>query len=422
MIAVSGKSKRVFIACNGCGRRHLDAAKLVDFFKANNYMIVRSADAADYIIFVTCSFKKYSEEKCFKEINKFLKYKGELIVVGCLPDIAPNRLKEVFHGKVVETRNLEKIDELFAGFKVKFSSMPDANLQYNDVKAVDAIFWRTLVFNFRLNKVFIKKCLKRLTEIFKGILPLKLTKTAFLRVSRGCVEHCAYCNIFRAIGKLKSKRIDECQREYSVLLKMGYRKFRLLADNLGAYGLDCGNTFAELLQRFSDVDSGYSVNWFLSELHPRWAIAYSDVLSRYIVEGKITDISCPVQSGSNRILQLMNRHHSIEEITETLKRFRMLKPGLKFQTHLIVGFPSETEEDIAATINAAQAINFSEVLLNAYYDGYGSISSKMSDKIPQDKILARLNRVNMSLQKAGIVCFCDKDIWLGMQQRRLADG
>ena len=206
------------------------------------------------------------------------------------------------------------------------------------------------------------------------------------------------------------------------MLKTGYRKFSFLSDNLGAYGLDCDTTFAELLQRLSDVDSGYCVNWYLTSLHPRWAIAYSDVLSKYILEGKITDICCPVQSGSNRILQLMNRHHRIEEITETLKRFRMLRPELKFQTHFIIGFPSETEEDIAATINAAQTINFSEVFLQAYYEGYNSPSSKMSDKIPQEEILARLNKVNTLLQRAGIVCYCDKDIWLGMQQRRLANG
>ena len=209
MMTASGKNKRVFIACNGCTRRYLDAAKLVNFFKVNNCVIVKSADVADYVLFMTCSCRKYCEEESFKEIKNFLKYKGELIVVGCLPDIAPSRLKEVFHGKVVETRNLEKIDELFGDFKVKFSSMPDANLCHKDVKDVkekDIVLLRTLILNFRFNKVFIKKCLKKLSEMLNRMLSTKLTKTAFLRVSRGCVERCTFCNIFSSGWAFKKQK------------------------------------------------------------------------------------------------------------------------------------------------------------------------------------------------------------------------
>ncbi len=341
---------------------------------------------------------------------------GRLIVAGCLPGIAPDKLEQVFPGKSMEIINLEKIDELFSDFEVKFKDIPDANLQHGFVKAAGIAFLRTFTLNFRFNRVFLKKCSNRLAESFGEALPVKSAKTAFLRISRGCAERCSYCNIFRAIGQLRSKEAEECQREYSKLLERGYRRFRLLADNLGAYGLDCGKTFADLLHKLSEVDKGYRVNWYLSELHPRWVIAYKDALSQYVSEGKITDIFCPVQSGSNRILRLMNRHHGIEEITGILKRFRELQPGLRLQTNFIIGFPSETEEDVAASISAAESVRFDQVILHAYYDAYNSVSSGMEGKISQEKIIERISRADDLLQKAGVVCFCDKDIWSGRRQ------
>ena len=87
------------------------------------------------------------------------------------------------------------------------------------------------------------------------------------------------------------------------------------------------------------------MSWHLEQLHPKWVIKYRDVLSRYVAEGKIRFIRCAIQSGSNRILRLMNRHHSIEEITEIFEKFRRLQPRLYLSTQLMVGFPSETEED-----------------------------------------------------------------------------
>jgi len=371
---------------------------------------------ADYVIFITCSFNKTREEECLRKISKFPK--GKLIIAGCLPDIAPNRLKEVFNGKIIETRNLEKIDELFDEFKVKFRSISDAHSYISPL--------RLFIENYEFNKLFFKKwlsfismCISRTIYVSKRLnkIPrirkniekhkeIEITKLTYLRVSYGCIDQCAYCTIFRAVGKLKSKKIDECLHEYSVLLKQGYRNFSLIADNLGAYGLDYASTFEELLQSLSEVDKDFSVSWRLEQLHPKWVIQYKDVLSRYIAEGKIRFILCAIQSGSNRILGLMNRHHRIEEITEIFEEFRKLQPRLYLSTHFIVGFPSETEEDFLASINTAKTIRFNEVQLFPYSDGYDSISSKMSDKIPEEKIRARLKKSVEFFHKEGIFCMC----------------
>ena len=416
MLGILRNKKSVFIITNGCDRRSLDAARLEDFFKANNCAIARTAQAADYIIFVTCSFRRGKEKQSLKKISEFSRYKGKLIVAGCLADIAPNRLRQVFNGEIIETRNLEKIDEIFNEFKVKFRSIPDAHSFYMTK-------WRRFIEYFEFNKPFLMKnllymfrmtyvsrMLNKMPRVRINIKKCKetgITKSAYLRVSCGCIERCAYCPIFRAVGELKSKKMDELLREYSGLLKQGYRDFTLVADNLGAYGLDCGSTFEELLESLSQADKNFSANWSLDQLHPRWVIKYKDVLLKYIAEGKITSINCPIQSGSNRILGLMQRHHGIEEITEIFKEFRKLQPGLFLSTHIIFGFPSESEEDFLATINAIKTIRFNDVELFAYYDGYDTIASKMSDKIPVETTTVRLERAINFLQRERILWTCD---------------
>jgi tRNA-2-methylthio-N6-dimethylallyladenosine synthase len=150
------------------------------------------------------------------------------------------------------------------------------------------------------------------------------------------------------------------------------------------------------------------VHWNLLDIHPRWVIKYSEALSKYVAEKKIISIECAIQSGSNRILELMNRHYRIEEISKILKNFRKLQPGLYLSTQLVVGFPSEGEHDFMATISAVKDMNFNEVSFYPYYDGLGSASSKMSDKIPEETIYARLEKIAGLLKKEGIICRCDE--------------
>jgi tRNA A37 methylthiotransferase MiaB len=393
--------KRIFIVTNGCPRRRLDATRLNRFFKANNCIIVKSALSADYIIFITCSFKKDKEEECLIKIKEFLKYPGELIVGGCLPDISSVRLKEVFNGRILKTKDLERVDDLFSDFKVKFENIPDAHLLHSAYFS----WWRWGVLNLGFGKNFFINSLTYGNYLLKNTW---LGRKAYLRVSRGCPERCAYCTIFLAVGKLKSKKIDECACQYRQLLKQGYRNFVLLADNLGVYGADIGSNLAELFESLSAEDKNFSAKWDIRDLHPKWAIRYQDALSKYIAEGKIISLICAVQSGSDRMLKLMNRQHNIEEISGVLKKFRKLQPRLFLSTQLIFGFPSETAEDFLATLNAVKTIGFNLAMLYPYYDGSGSISSGMNNKIQEELILARLRKAADFFKREGILCTVDE--------------
>lgn len=137
-------SKLVHIFHNfACARRDLDCTRLANFFTANGFRLTNNPKKADYIIFVTCSFMKIKEEECFKEIKRLQGYRGRLIVVGCLPDISPKRFHNSFHGEYIETRNLEKIDEIFKHFKIKFRDIPDTNKPFRIGEYV-GLFYRAI--------------------------------------------------------------------------------------------------------------------------------------------------------------------------------------------------------------------------------------------------------------------------------------
>lgn len=388
----------VYVFTNGCPMRRLDVSRLARYFAINGCKLINSPRKADYIIFVTCSYKKSREEECFKYIQEFRKYNGELIIAGCLPALAPLRMNHDFKCRFVTTDRLDSIDSLFPDFKIKFRNLPDANSVYSKPLSVFQIchlYIKKFFTQFELSKSFYKRCLRLISL---GMNKQKNLLGAYLRIGYGCPETCAYCSIRRAVGGLRSKPIDVCLQEYRNLLEEGYRKFTILADNVGAYGLDINSSFAELLEKLSTIDRGLKVYWHIEHLHPRWVIKYKSEILKRTAERKIESIICPFQSGSNRILELMNRHHGTEEISVVLSQLKEANPDLRLSTYVIVGFPSETEEDFLATLYTLKKIRFYHVTIFPYYDDYDTIASKMEYKNDNTTILRRL-RMAMNFLK-----------------------
>jgi len=389
----------VFIHTNGCAARQLDSSRLVKYFTLNECKIVTEPQAADYIIFVTCSGAKFLEEDCWKYINEFKRYSGELIILGCLPSIALNFNQE-FKGRYLATKNLSEIDKFFERFKVRFSDIPDSSFFYHGHFAFGfkhSILRefkqeiRNLFKNFAFSKYFFKKHLLFIKNIISQIIhELVFRKIVWFRIGGGCQGSCSYCAVSRAIGRLTSKPIEVCVDEYRRLLDKGFRKFVILGDDTGAYGLDIKSSFAELLENLSIASGKRRVYWHLEHMHPLWICRYKTTIARMVKEKKIRRISACIQSGSNRILKLMNRRHTIEEITDVLLQLKECNPNLKLRTEVIVGFPSETEEDFSATLEALKKIRFNYIFSFPYDDGYETLASKMDNKVSQGIIKQRL--------------------------------
>lgn len=369
----------IFMQTNGCPRRQADASRLMHYFTVNGCKMVNKPRLADYIIFVSCSVVKSVGKASWKAIGEFKRYKGKLIVLGCLPGV-DLKFDQRFKGRYLATKDLNRIDTFFDKFKFKFSDVPDTGFVHpatTDLTRVGTLNIRKVLTKFSRRDDFFRQ---RLNPFLKGInkeneRTALSKKVVYLRISHGCVENCSFCGITRAIGRLKSKPVKDLAAEYRKFLAKGFRRFIILADNTGAYGLDIGSTFEELLESLLIASKNFRVQWHLEQMHPRWMLRYKTLVTKLVKTKKIRKISCSIQSGSNRILKLMNRGHTIEEITTILLQLRKCNPGLKLRTEIIAGFPTETKEDFSATLIMLRKIRFNYVFVYPYTDVCGTRAS-----------------------------------------------
>ncbi len=353
-----------------CIQRALDAKRFEKYFLSNGFTITKNPKMADYILFITCAFRNIEKNISLERITQLKKYKAELIIGGCLKGICKESLDEVFTGKSFTTSNLEQIDEIFPCFKIKFRDLADVNF-LSPLELLLAA--KNHIFKYRLikwNLHFFKN--------FKRYIQDRMLKVFYLRTGWGCIgPHCTYCVIWRAIGELKSKPLEECLKEFREALRSKYKRIVLVADNLGAYGLDSNQTLPGLLNAVLEIKGNYTLH--LRELHPMWIIRYLNELIPIVKTGKISKIECPVQSGSDRILQLMNRQHNCSQIRNSLAELKKQFSKLKLYTYIMLSYPSETEEDFEATLNFAKDVGFDHVFA-LFYNQIANIVSENSDQ------------------------------------------
>jgi tRNA A37 methylthiotransferase MiaB len=190
--------------------------------------------------------------------------------------------------------------------------------------------------------------------------------------------------------------------EYRRLLGEGKRNFEFIGDDVGSYGLDLGITLPFLIRQLNEADKAYQVNWVIKHLHPKFIIKYKKELIETAGTGKIKELICCFQSGSNRLLRLMKRQHTIEEVTDTLTEFRKVLPDIKLATNIIIGFPTETAEDFLKTLHVFDEVYFDRVHMIKYYDAEGSDSFAIAPKVSDVEIARRIRLGKKFFKKRGI--------------------
>ena len=203
---------------------------------------------------------------------------------------------------------------------------------------------------------------------------------AIIRIARGCKGKCSYCAIRFATGKLKSKPLDICKIEYQSILERGYKKIIINAEDTGAYGLDIGITFSDLLIGLSSITPSNEIKWDIQTLSPQYALKYRDIFLELIKKGIISRIKCDIQSGNRRILQLMNRYSDVEKIISLLDDFRKTGP-VNLTSQFIVGFPSETQHEFYDTVELMKILKLTSYEVFPYSDRENTVSSMMSGKL-----------------------------------------
>lgn len=343
--------KKIYITTNtNCRRRILDTQKIKLYFKRNNWDVIDNPDKANKIIFVTCAYRDEIADDCLDKIKELKDNTGELIVIGCLPNIEPKKLKKIFNGKTISTKDLNNIDNYFPKNTIKFKDISDAdviseeitptqlNIGYKNYSLISKIY-------FNIQKNIIKYFFNR--HLLLYLYPYE-KNNYHIRISWGCLGNCTYCAIQKAIGTLKSKPIDECINDFSIGLKKGYKDFIITADDVGAYGLDIGFNFPQLLEKLTSLKGNYNIS--IQDFDPKWIVKYINELEIIFKKSKISSINVALQSGSKNILKLMNRYNETEKISNAIKRLRDSNKDFSLDTHFIIGFPSETREQFNQTM------------------------------------------------------------------------
>ena len=330
---MTAKKLKVFIAGNQtCMKRGLDAERMKRYFQVNGCTNAKQLEDADLIVAITCAFVSSYVNTAVDMILELKRHPGRLIVAGCLPAMASEKFKSIFRGDYILTKDFENIDRLFPSFTVPYSKIDDAIIP--DMNVMKPFFAD------KFSPLIVRNNISRNSK-----------PPVFLRISRGCNSSCSYCSHPAAIGPLKSKPLNTCLQDYQRILTQGHLQLSIHANDPGAYGLDIGSSYPELLFRLNEFTDSSDVKWGLPDINPHWLLKYREQLLEILKWNRVVFIGVPIQSGSPGVLRRMNRSAHISQVLGTLQEFKNISPKLSIATHLIAGFPGETREDIEMSID-----------------------------------------------------------------------
>ncbi len=407
---------KVYVESSGCSRRKLELSKIYRYFEQNGYSVVKNPRKADYIVLSTCAFRKEEEEYSLGRIKALRDHRAKLVVFGCLPEIAPTRF-EAYNGiEYISPKNIEKIDSLFESIEIPYSEIGEMNTIPEAIKfrsLENAV--KSFVNSFSLSTQIFERSFKYAGNRMRSALNPR--KEYYLFVCKGCMGNCSYCAIKHAVGRLRSKDVEEIVGEYVEGVKAGFGDFIILGDDVGAYGLDVQSSFPALIRKLAEANNGSEkrvngpngngkgVVFHIDEIHPRWLVEYDAEITDFAGTGTVGDILCPVQSGSRRILKLMNRYDDKDRMLETFRRLRSVSPDTSLSTHMIAGFPSETEADFEETLDFIPRGGFKDVTIFPYDEKERSLSREIEPKVSPAVINNRVKRAVKYFKRHHIGCY-----------------
>ncbi len=388
-------SKSFYIVNNStCTRVKLYGIDVENLFLANGF-IKTDVNNADYLVVNTCSFLKTKEEYFMSFIKKMstdLADNQTLVIIGCLPSIRKDDLLKMHSNVVTFGRDLNSIKEYF-----NFSK----DISYKATTVCDKLpFKKEVLYN--LNRfIFRSKHIE---------YRLKRDKVCYLQISSGCRGKCTYCSE-KFTTKLKSRPMDEILAAIKDGIDRGYKLFGLNSDDASAYGTDLGSSLDNLLSEVIKFDE--DISFSIPEFNPN---GLTDTVIECLKDKKFLYITVPIQSGSQRILDVMKRPYQIDDVISKIKRVKKNNKKLKINTHVIVGFPGETEEDFNKTLEVIKLGLFDRVKVFMYNDRPNTVASSMSGKISNEEKLRRRNILLKEMKKQNIKHFSITNLILNKEQ------
>jgi tRNA A37 methylthiotransferase MiaB len=404
--------KKVYFDEAGCHRRRLDLTKIRAWLAANGYVAVGRPEDADLVVAVTCAFKKREEDESVARLRVLRRSGRELLVYGCLADIAPERYGEFSDLPSLAPRELEKIDGFLGDLRVPFADVGEANVVQRSNGGLVSLVKKKVQTGSLLGGASMGELaesgMRALRELVGG-----RHEPWSLFVCRGCRGRCSYCGIRRSIGGVKSKPVGAVVEEFRSGLRAGFREFAVLGDDPGCYGVDIGESLPRLVEALGEaceqpeakrVFNGAGV-FHVKEIHPKFAIAYERQLTSTPAFRRVKSILCPVQSGSARVLELMEREHGPGDLVRTMLHARRLNPAIVLETQIIVGFPTETDEEFEETLRLVRDAGFTSVVVFPYHDKEGAPAAELEAKVAAATIKRRMRAAFRWFRREGIKAY-----------------
>ncbi len=380
----NGYRKKAFLLTLGCQQNEADSEKLSGMAQEMGYDIVYEPDEASLIIVNTCAIREHAEQRALSLVGQYKHIKAKnpdlkIVICGCMV-VQEHRIQDI-------KMKYPYVDILFGTSSLhRFPS-----LLYEKMEKGKRIFCRD----------------EKEYCVAEG-LPIRRENKfkAWVSVMYGCNNFCSYCIVPYVRGRERSRKMEEVVKEVRELVDAGYKDITLLGQNVNSYGKDLGlfYDFADLLAEIDKIDGDHLIHFMTS--HPKDASRkLIDVMSssRHVAK----HFHLPMQAGSDRVLKVMNRRYDFEKYMGIVEYIREKIPDCVITSDIIVGFPSETDDEFEMTLEALKKVRFDMIYSFIYSQRKGTPAAEMEEQISaeekkrrMDKLLTVQNEISLERNKA----------------------
>lgn len=376
---------KIWVETYGCAASKADSEMIAGQLKTNGYELADFEEDSSLNIIVTCSVKDATEHKMLHRIQELTKTKKPTVLAGCLPKANKDRVENMFPsvsllGPQSIDRTIDVVKSALAGNKI------------------------AILDDSTSNKINIPKI--RLNPI-----------VGIVEIATGCMSECTFCQTKLAKGEIRSYPPGEILRQIKHDLQDGCKEIWLTSTDNGCYGKDIGSNIAELLELCCGVDLHYRLRTgMMNPMHLSSVI--KDLVEVYEHNENIYKfLHIPVQSGSDRILRKMKRGHSVKTYREVVKAFRSRIPEITIATDIIVGFPSETEDDFEMTLQLIKDTQ-PDVVNSSKYSARPKTAAANLKQLGSDTIKRRTDRLHRLVKE---ISSTRNSMWIGWQGDIIVD-
>ncbi len=330
-----------------------DSNRILDIVKKKNYISTKILSEADCYILNTCHIREKATDKVYHDIGRVKKIfrnksKPIILVAGCVAQAEGDFLmqKEKYIDAVIGPQSYHKINNIINKLEKKLKK-----INFTDFDVIEKFDTLNSIKNSD-NKI-----------------------SSFLTIQEGCDKFCKFCVVPYTRGAEYSRSVNEILSEANQLVENGSQEITLLGQNVNAYNYK-NKKLSDLIVEIDKIKDLKRIRYTTS--HP---IDFTeDLINIYKISGKLMPlVHLPVQSGSNRILKLMNRKHTVEEYLEIINKLKKVKPNIKFSSDFIIGYPGETYNDYEQTVKLMKDVKFINSFSFIYSARPGTPASKLSE-------------------------------------------